>query len=128
MCNLDRFCKIWSHIYIHTYMNLIVTCVSIILLSIKSPSSETTSSETTSSETTSSEGTGFIGSLLLDTINTHVLVTAHHVIPDMQTARNECSKFIFSRIDGSTVTTVTVKGSDLIDEHDVPKMCPKEMV
>ena len=86
------------------------------LFSIKSPSSETRSSK----------GTGFIGNLLLDTINSHVLMTAYHVIPDMQTARN--SKFIFSCIDGSTVTTVTVNGSDLIDEHDVPKMCPKEMV
>jgi len=70
------------------------------------------------------KGTGFIGSLILEKITTVVLVTAHHVIPDMKTARS--SKFIFSRINGCTVT---VNGADLIDEHnDVYKMCPKIMV
>ena len=77
-----------------------------------------------SSETGRTKGTGFIGSLTLEGIATVVLVTAHHVVPDMKTARS--SKFIFSCIDGSTVT---VDGSDLIDKpNDVHKMCPKEVV
>jgi len=117
--NVMQIQKVWANYLAYTGLefkdtanpSMLVTCFSYV--------------KSCTSENCHTKGTGFIGSLLWNNRETVVLVTVHHVIPDVITARN--SIYTFTCGDKRTPPVmINVKGEKLI--NDFLKMSPKDMV